>query len=129
MNPVRQMAFESVARATGFASLAIVCILVGLCWHPPLAARTGGMLCLLTTLTLAFKGMSAPTRDYRQTETWMLLAEHERPPLAVAQRVTAAALQEAYFTFAEKAAAITIAMFTAAVVLSAIMPPDMLRLK
>jgi hypothetical protein len=126
MNAVRRSAFESVGRATGFASLAIVCVLIGLCWDPPLAARTGGVLCLLITVTLVLRGVTAPTRDYRRTESWLLLSDDERPPRAVAQRVVAAALQEAYFTFAEKAAGVTIALFSAAIVLSAVMPPAMI---
>ncbi|WP_181702083.1 hypothetical protein [Chthonobacter albigriseus] len=129
MNPIRQMAFESVARGTGFAGLAIVCILVGLCWNPPLAAKTGGILCLMTTLTLAAKGYTAASRDHRLTEAWLLLAEGERPPAAVAQRITASALQEAYYSFAVKGAAISIAMFGLAVVFAAAIPPEMLQLK
>ena len=129
MDPVRRTAFETVARACGFAALAIVCILVGLSWNPPLAAKTGGFLSMLTTLTLLAKGATAPHRDHRDTEAWLLLDRNDRPPAAVAQRLTATALQEAYYTFAHRAAAFTMVLFALAVVLGAVMPPEMTQLR
>ncbi|WP_181706986.1 hypothetical protein [Chthonobacter rhizosphaerae] len=125
MDRLRRAAFETVARGTGFAGLAIVCILVGLSWNPPLAAKTGGILTLIAAATLTAKGHAAPTRDHRRTETWMMLEESERPPAAVAQQVTGTALQEAYYTFAIRAAGISAVLFAAAFVLAAALPPDM----
>jgi hypothetical protein len=128
MNPVRRAAFESVARATGFFGLLIACMLVGLSWNPPLAAKTGGVLCLVATLTMMAKARHAPTRDYRQTETWILLSKAERPPADVAQRLTGAALQEAYHAFAIRTAIASIGLFAIAILLTAILPPGMTML-
>jgi hypothetical protein len=97
---VEKLAEFSVARACGFAMLAILVTIVGLVDEPILALKTGAVLSLLTSMVLVLKAALAETRPYRATEVWLLLKPDERPHEAVAQRIIALALREAFLRFA-----------------------------
>ncbi|MEO8652020.1 MAG: hypothetical protein ABI391_06935 [Hyphomicrobiaceae bacterium] len=97
---VEKLAEFSVARACGFAMLAILVTIVGLVDEPVLALKTGAVLSLLTSMVLVLKAALAEARPYRATEVWLLLKPDERPHEAVAQRIIALALREAFLRFA-----------------------------
>ena len=122
MDAVERVAFVSVGRACGFAGLAILCIMVGLCFEPMLAARSGGVLCMVMTLYLLWCAKTAPSRPIRDTEAWLILEEDERPPPAVAQRILGAALREAYLWFARYSAGVTVVIWMSTVALSFVLP-------
>jgi hypothetical protein len=114
MEPVRQAAFVSVIRATGFAGLAVFMTVVGLSFDLVLAGRTGGVLCLITAVVLMMRARGAVRVDHRRTEAWLLLDEGQRPPAEYAQRVTATALAEAYTVCASHAALAAASLFAVA---------------
>jgi hypothetical protein len=118
MDRIEQAAFVSVGRACGFASLAIFCAMTGLSFEPRLAAEFGGMLSFGLTLVLGYRARQALDRPYRQTETWLMLADTDRPQEQVAQQRIGTALREAYVWFARHAAAATVVLWLAVMVLS-----------
>jgi hypothetical protein len=109
MDEIEGFARVSVARGSGFAVLAIVCLMVGLSGMPALALKTGGIFGLIAAFVLLVKAERAPYRLYKRTEVWLMLDERVRPPEAVAQRVIGMTLravcQEFALYFAQAAAA------------------------
>ena len=118
MEAMRAVAFETVARACGFGSLAIFCIMIGMSFHPRLAFQAGGTLTLLMVGILMLKAYEARTKDYRRTEMWLYLTEEQRPPKAYAQWASSTVLQETYLLFARWTSVVSIVMWVLALVIS-----------
>jgi hypothetical protein len=118
MEAMRRVAYETVLRACGFASLAIFCFMVGLSFAPRLAFQMGGMLTLLMTGILLLKAIEARWKSYRRTEMWLYLPKEDRPPADSAQRLTSAVLRETYLTFAMWTSLIAIVMCGLALIFS-----------
>jgi hypothetical protein len=120
MEEMRRVAYETVLRACGFASLAIFCVMIGLSFLPREAFQAGGFLSLLMTLVLVLKAREARTKDHRRTEMWLYLAKEKRPPPASAQRTVSALMRETYLMFARWTAIISIVMWAIALLFSLI---------
>jgi hypothetical protein len=106
-----------VQRACLFGALAIFCLMVGLSFDPQLAFKVGGMTTTLMAGVLAFKAREARNKPYQKTEMWLLLPKEHRPPVAYAQRVSAAVLRDTYLNFAFWTSAIAIAMWSIALLI------------
>lgn len=100
LETVEKLAEFSVARACGFAMLAILVMVVGLSSEPLIALQAAAILSLLTSMVLLLKAGLAEAKHYRSTELWLLLKPHERPHEAIAQRIITLALREAFLRFA-----------------------------
>ncbi|MEX0590941.1 MAG: hypothetical protein WD207_07630 [Xanthobacteraceae bacterium] len=111
MEELRKAAFISVARGCGFGMLAIVCVMVGMSFNPRAVFQAGGILTLIMTFILILKARNALTKDYKKTEMWLILPKDFRPPERYAQWATATVMRDAYFTFAQYTALISIAMW------------------
>ena len=122
MEPMRQVAYVTVLRACGFASLAIFCIMVGMSFMPKAAFQIGGFLTILMCAILIFKAYEAQTKPYRRTEMWLCLKEDQRPPPAYAQRASATVLRETYLRFALWSSGIAIALWLIALLLPRTLP-------
>ena len=120
MEEMRRIAYETVLRACGFASLAIFCVMIGLSFLPRTAFQAGGFLSMTMTLVLVFKAREARTKDHRRTEMWLYLPEDRRPPQAHAQQMIATVMRETYLLFARWTSIISIVMWTLALFFSAI---------
>jgi len=120
MEEMRRIAYETVLRACGFASLAIFCVMIGLSFLPRTAFQAGGFLSMTMTLVLVFKAREARTKDHRRTEMWLYLPEDRRPPQAHAQRTIATVMRETYLIFARWTSIISIVMWTLALFFSII---------
>lgn len=120
MDAIENAAYISVGRACGFAGLAIFCVIFGLSFEPPLAARAGGGLCVALAVVLAVYAYRAPSRPYKRTELWLILAKDKRPPAAYAQRVIGNALRDTYIWFSRQSAIIAIVLLVVSVSLQAI---------
>ena len=118
MEHMRQVAYETVLRACGFASLAIFCVMIGLSFQPAAAFQAGGFLTTLMSLILIYKAHEARTKNYRRTEMWLYLPKEVRPPEPYAQWASATVLRETYLTFARWTAGIAIAMWLIALLAS-----------
>ncbi len=114
MEHMRRIAYETVLRACGFASLAIFCVMIGMSFMPRLAFQAGGILTTVMSFILIMKAFEARTKDYRRTEMWLYLEPSERPPAAYAQWASATVLRETYLTFAFWTSAVAIAMWVLA---------------
>lgn len=108
MEHMRQVAYATVLRACGFASLAIFCTMVGFSWQPRLAFQTGAFFTLMMCVVLIFKAHEALRKDYRKTEMWLYLSEELRPPKSYAQWASATVLRTTYLTVAKWTALISI---------------------
>jgi len=115
---MRQIAYETVTRACGFGSLAIFCIMVGLSFDPLVAFQSGGVLTMVMTGILVLKAFEARTKPYRRTEMWLYLPKEQRPPEAMAQRLTSTLMREIYLTFALWTAGISIGLWVCAALVS-----------
>jgi hypothetical protein len=120
MEEMRHIAFETVLRACGFASLAIFCVMIGLSFLPRTAFQAGGFLSMVMTLILVLKAYEARTKDHRHTEMWLYLPKERRPPEAFAQRTIATVMRGTYLLFARWTAIISIVMWSIALFFSAI---------
>lgn len=117
---MRRIAYETVLRACGFASLAIFCVMIGLSFLPRSAFQAGGFLSMLMTLVLVLKAYEARTKDHRRTEMWLYLPKESRPPQALAQKMISDIMRETYLQFARWTAAISIMMWSIALFFSVI---------
>ena len=120
MEEMRRIAYETVLRACGFASLAIFCVMIGLSFLPRSAFQAGGFLSILLTLVLVLKAHEARTKDHRRTEMWLYLPKESRPPQAIAQRTISTLMREIYLLFARWTAIISIVMWAIALFFSVI---------
>ena len=122
MEEMRKAAFTSVARGCGFALLGIFCVMVGSSFEPRLMFQTGGMLSIVAVLVLIFKGRRALTSDYKHTEMWLMLPDDFRPPERYARWAAATVLRDAYFTFAQYTAAISVVLWSMALLVRLVVP-------
>lgn len=105
MNDIERFADLSVKRGCAFALLAIVTVMTGLAGTPLLALKSGAILLTMMVAVLAFRAQIARNQSCRRTEVWIMLGQQRRPPEAMAQRVIGEALRDAYWRYAELAAA------------------------
>lgn len=122
MQRLRVLAYQTVARAVGFAGLGIFTLMTGLSYDPLLALRAGGVLVLIVLAVLLLKARAAPTADYRRTEMWLYLDPAERPPEAYAQWAAGTALGDAYAWFARWTAGVAALLWAAALLVSLVGP-------
>ena len=114
LDRIEYLARLSVARACGFAALAILTFFVGLAAELTLALKTAGTLALITCLILLLKAQFARQRPYKHTELWVMLKPDERPAAAIAQQLIGTVLRETYLRFALHAAIMAAALFALA---------------
>jgi hypothetical protein len=104
MEKIDNLAMLSVGRGVGFAALGIATFMIGLSADLAMSLKSGGILALITSLTLFMKGLRAPRHNYKHTELWVMLNPDDRPNAAVAQGMIGEALKRTYLSFALHAA-------------------------
>jgi hypothetical protein len=70
-----------IRRACGFASLAILLVMLSLSFQLALALRSGAMLVTLLWLIMLLKRAFVPSQDMRRSELWLMLADHHAPDM------------------------------------------------
>ncbi|HMQ57576.1 MAG TPA: hypothetical protein PKE65_03420 [Rhizobiaceae bacterium] len=115
MEKIESAAELSVGRACGFAALATACVMLAFAFEPARALKAGGALALLTAAILLLRGLSAETRPFRHTETWLILPVVARPPEAMAQMLIGRALRGAYLRFCRRALWISLLLLSLSV--------------
>jgi hypothetical protein len=118
LDDLRRIAYETVLRACGFASLAIFCVMIGLSFIPRSAFQAGGFLTMVMTAVLVYKAAEARTKDHRRTELWLYLSKERRPPKNFAQPAISSVMRETYFTFAYWTAIVSVVMWGIALAFS-----------
>ena len=122
LQQIEEVAEICVARACGFAALAILTLILGLSWNMTLASKIGGLLMLAACLVLILKARNAVTRPVQRTELWMTLDPRWRPAPAFAQRMLGETLRVCYFRFALQASFLSAALLSISLVLSLRIP-------
>ena len=117
MDRLRQVAFQTIGRAVGFAGLAIFCVMAGTAFDPLLAVQAGGVLVLVVLAVLLLKARLALTADHRKTEMWLYLKKHERPAESYAQWAASTVLRDTYLQFARWMALLAVVMWALAVLM------------
>ena len=79
MERLEAMADLVIRRALGFASLAILLVVLSLSFQLALALRSGAILVTLVWLILLLKLAYVPSQDMRQSEIWLMVAERHAP--------------------------------------------------
>ncbi|MBM3557145.1 MAG: hypothetical protein FJX47_16510 [Alphaproteobacteria bacterium] len=113
---IRDNALVSVGRASLFGVLAVWVVVFGLITWPVLAMRAGAICFALMTAILILKAWQAGRRDFKRSETWILLERRHDLPDDVAARVIPSILAEAFWRFATYAAILSLGFWVAAVV-------------
>lgn len=98
---VQRCAEISVRRGLGFAMLAVGCLMVGFAFDISMALQAGAAATLLICVVLFFRSLEAPTRDYRKTETWLLLGKQANLPPDRLQKTIGLILQRLYRRYAK----------------------------
>jgi hypothetical protein len=119
METIRQIAFVCVARAVGFGTLAIGCVMLSFAFSPPTAFRAGALLALIMAGVLILKAHHAVRQQPKHTEVWLYLEDGLRPRDAEAKRRFAGVLRDTYGRFAAGSLAAACCMFFISVVLVA----------
>ena len=88
---------------SGYAYLAIFCIVFGFMYAPPLAAFIGGVLSLILAAILFVCRFLVRRKPYNKTHMWLMLEKDKRPPSEIAQRLVSGALDASYKWFAKTA--------------------------
>jgi hypothetical protein len=117
MEAIERAANLSVGRACGFCSLAIFCFMVGFAYEPHLSARVGGSFALITAFVLMWKARAARTTPYKRTETWLILAEQDRPPPHTAQATIGRVLRHTFLIYAKLSAMLALLLLASSVLL------------
>lgn len=120
MQRLQEMAWVSVGRGCGFAALGIVTFMFGMSGYLPGAFKAGGILTLITSLVLLFRGWQAPVRPYKRTEVWMMLDPEHRPVDSLAQSLIGETLQRTYFDFALHSTLLAACMLAISLLLDAV---------
>ena len=76
-----------IRRACGFASLAILVVMVSFSFQLLLALRAGAILVTLLWLVLMVKLARVPRQDMRHSELWLMLADRQAPDALPIQAV------------------------------------------
>lgn len=82
-------------RASGFAGIAILMVIMGSLNDPPAAMRYGAACLLILSASLGLYGYNYHRRRrIEETEVWIMLREEERPERSVARRLIITAMRE-----------------------------------
>lgn len=114
----RQIAYETVLRACGFAWLGILCVMTVLSFDPKLAFQAGGFLTTLMAFFLILKSNETPTGDDSHTGIQLGVDRNFPAPDMDAQGASAAILRDTYLTFAMWTSLISIVMWLLALIVS-----------
>jgi hypothetical protein len=97
---IRDAATISIGRASGFAVIANLTFVFGLIAWPVLAMRAGGHSFALTAAILILKAFEAARRDFRRSETWLILDRRHHLPPARAQSIVSGILVDTFLRYA-----------------------------
>lgn len=117
---LNHVATVSVARACGFAGLAIFCFMIGMAGYPVISLKTGAVGMMLCAAVLVLKAQLSTRKYYKRTELWLLLEPAERPDTRFAQQLISTTLREVFLRFARYFAVGGFACFALAMLLQII---------
>ena len=101
---VKRYTTLSIARGVGFGSLAVFCFVVGFSGDTVNLLRAAGFGSFLISITLLIKAVNSSQKNYRRTEVWTMLPEHDRPPTEIASRLVTTIRRKVLFQWSLGAA-------------------------
>jgi hypothetical protein len=117
---LREFADISIRRGCGFALIAVFTAMVGFSADPYIAVRLGAFMVTTAAVILLWRGQTAPRRNFRDTEVWLMvraLNDAPRLPKERMQSLIGAALADSYFRHARIAAYIAVTMWAVALLM------------
>jgi len=112
---VRRCAEVSVLRGLGFALLAAGCLVLSFAFDLRLALEVAATCSLLIGVILLIQALRAPTRDYRKTETWILVRKRIDLPPERRQQAIGSILQGLYRHYSQRMIASAVAIWLVSV--------------
>lgn len=95
MDRITELARLSVLRASGFAGIAIMMVIMGSLGDPPAAFRYGAGCLLVLSASMGVYGYRYPRRRrIEETEVWIMLGAEERPEKQVARQLIIVAMRD-----------------------------------
>lgn len=79
--------------------LGVLCVMMGFAYDLTLCFRSGAIGTTAIAVVLYYRGLAALSRNYKDTEVWIMLEDKLRPSTAKAQEMIGAALREIYLRF------------------------------
>jgi hypothetical protein len=112
---VRRCAEVSVLRGLGFALLAVGCLVLSFAFDLRLALEVAATCSLLIGVILLIQALRAPTRDYRKTETWILVRKRIDLPPERRQQAIGSILQGLYRHYCQRMITMAVAIWLVSV--------------
>lgn len=123
MPEIQRLAALVVWRAFGFAWLAITMAMSGLLFDLSLACRMGAMFALVLAFALQLRAVTYHrVKRIDETEVWILLEEHLRPPKEIARRLIIPAMRSELAEKALYAAVLGAGLFAISLLLRLVLP-------
>ncbi len=119
---IRRYAEISVRRGCGFVAIAVFSVMIGTASEPAICFKLGAGFAVLTAFILYRRGRSAPTRNFRRTEVWLMIEDAPALPRDRLQSMIGSALAETYLAHAWAAAWITLLMCAIAMAMAITVP-------
>ncbi len=110
MDLYRETAFFCIGRAVLFAMLANALVMLSFAFDPSAACRVGGTGALIVAAILLWFAQTAPGREPKRTETFLLLPKDARPRDEATRRVFANVMADTYVYFAARSFALSVAL-------------------
>lgn len=111
MQRFEQTATVSIGRAVFFAGLAISLLMMGFAYDYASALRAGAVLSIGLSAVLLWFAKTAHSGRLEKSETWMMLADKDRPANPASRAVLVTVLRDTYLYFSIRAFAFSLAMF------------------
>ncbi len=118
MDDLRRIAYETVLRACGFASLAIFCVMIGLSFLPRSAFQAGGFLTMVMTARPCLQGRRSAHQGSSPHRDVALSVQGTAPGEEFRATGNFMVMRETYFTFARWTAIVSIVMWAIALAFS-----------
>ena len=102
-----------VGRAVFFGAFAISIVMLSFAFDFALSLKAGAILSLIMSLILLYFVQTAPSRNPKHTETWLLLEDERKPKNAHARKAFCGVMREVYGFYAYYAVIVSIGLFVA----------------
>jgi Na+/melibiose symporter-like transporter len=117
MNPFTRFAFFTVARDTGFVTLAAMLLMLAFSFEPALAFKVGATIALVFSVGLLMRVYFLTEERLERSEVWRALPEEERPPGDDGRRWAKGHLEMLLLHFAKDASAFAGLLYCTALVM------------
>jgi hypothetical protein len=118
MDAFHRFAIFITARDASFIALGAGTLMLGFSFAPALALSIGANIALLFTVALLLRVACLTEERIVNTEAWRILKPQERPEGEIGRRLARDDLQLLLLRFAQAAAGLAVALYSASLILS-----------